>query len=740
MLNKKERLFQMRLQLRIVLLVVSACLLLSCAAPASTQITLNGSWQFRVDPAGRGQAEGWSKTLPDGTRTVRVPNTWNVGEFEDYEGIAWYFKTIDLPSELKGKHLEIHFAATFYSARIWLNGIELGSHAGGHTSYFFVLPANLPAKNFLAIAIDNRPTAQSIPGLALRNKDNLWYDWWHYGGIVRDVWLTANDSVFLRRQHVRVEVQGQDALVTDRLFLESFSSRALPVRLKLRARLERGSASPVAEVERSVVLGPRPQEIEIKFKIPSARLWSFDEPNLYDLDTVVQDAAGKDLDSRTDHFGARSIEIRNQKLYLNGEPVRLTGMTRHEDSPGEGLAETAGTWQRDYDDMKNLQVVLTRPVHYPQLEAILDYCDRNGILLVPEIPLWQFGHSQLGDPEVRALAKAMFREMVDQDFNHPSIFAWSVCNECEIHSAEGIDYFKQMRDWSKSLDPDRYVTFADDLLPLVQDPLKSATQFADFIMWNQYFGTWHGPANWLPAVMDRIHANFPGKMAIISEFGVPGVFAADSQQGDQLRSRIIHEQLTELAKHDWIAGAIFWCYQDYRSHRNLWPGLTRGYVDHGVVDENRQRRPSYDVWREETSPVRLQIDWTRDSAYPFVPVGFTAQIDRRPAGDLPSYSLHDYHAVWELRDEQNKLLQRGENKLGEIGSPVQIAQPFLKPASLSWTLRLDVYRPTGFLALRREITWRDVQPGGEDRKDMERKTKPSSPPSNPASSASETPH
>ena len=143
-----------------------------------------------------------------------------------------------MPGELGGKHIEIHFEATFYRAKVWLNGVALGSHEGGHTSYFFVLPARVPRNNFLAIAIDNRPTDASIPGLALRlqGTGNLWYDWWHYGGIVRDVWLSVNDSVILRREHIRVQLQGQDAQVTDRLFLENASSHSAVVNVK-RARL-----------------------------------------------------------------------------------------------------------------------------------------------------------------------------------------------------------------------------------------------------------------------------------------------------------------------------------------------------------------------------------------------------------------------------------------------------------------------------------------------------------------------
>lgn len=698
-------------------------------ASAVTRIDLNGDWNFCPDPSGRGQADGWWKRMPDGTKIVTVPNTWNVGELEDYEGIAWYFKTIDIPSELRGRHLEIHFEATFYRARIWLNGEELGRHDGGHTPYYFVLPPNLPEKNFLAVAIDNRPTTTSIPGLAFRLETtrNLWYDWWHYGGIVRDVWLSVNDLLLLRRQHIRVKLQGKDAVVTDRLFLENVSNQASSVTLNLQTHLEGGA--PAATAERTVTLAPGRQELEVELRIPEAQLWHFDHPNLYDLDADLIGPSGRLIDSLSDHFGVRTIEIRDDKLYLNGEPVRLVGMTRHEDSPTEGLAETAGTWRRDYDDMKNLGVVLTRPVHYPQLPAILDYCDRNGILLIPEIPLWQMGRTQLGDAQLRALARQMLGEMIDEDFNHPSIIAWSVANECDIHSAEGIEYVRQMREWEKSLDPDRYVTFADDLLPGVNDASKSASQYADFLMWNQYFGTWHGPANLLVPTIEHIHETFPGKMIIISEFGAASIFTANSAEGDALRAHTIREQLAEFAKHDFIAGAIFWCYQDYRSHRNLWPGQTKGYVEMGLVNENRQRRPSYSAWNEAASPVRVEVNWTFSKQYPYPPTGFQARFERRGADELPSYELRGYRVSWELHNASGEVIAHSDKVLGDIGASAQMEEQFPSASSHAWKLNLGVIRPTGFAVLEKEISWNEPLSGGEDRDETRRKgTYPANPP------------
>ena len=111
------------------LLCVGSCAL----AQASTRIGLNDDWRFRTDPKQEGEKAAWTRTLPAGTEAVSVPHTWNIGAHDDYEGVAWYFKRFDLPKTVLLQHLEIHFGATFYKARVWLNGAELGSHEGGHT-------------------------------------------------------------------------------------------------------------------------------------------------------------------------------------------------------------------------------------------------------------------------------------------------------------------------------------------------------------------------------------------------------------------------------------------------------------------------------------------------------------------------------------------------------------------------------------------------------------------------------
>jgi beta-glucuronidase len=204
---------------------------------------------------------------------------------------------------------------------------------------------------------------------------------------------------------------------------------------------------------------------------------------------------------------------------------------------------------------------------------------------------------------------------------------------------------------------------------------------------------------------------FPDKMLLISEFGLAGPFAPDTAQADALRVRIMEDQLREFARHDFIAGAIFWCYQDYKSHRNLWPGETTGFVEMGLVDENRQRLPSYSVWKERTSPARLSLSFTRTDDF-YRPSGFKATVERRAPGELPSYELRDYRLEWEVRDHDAMLVASGVEEWPLIGEPRTVIGSWPTTRSRALTATLRLVRPTGFVAAELRERWWEGRSGG----------------------------
>jgi beta-glucuronidase len=692
-------------------LVVCVVLILSAPFPlsATTRIDLNRDWMFRTDPNQVGETSNWQKEAPSGTTSINLPHTWNLGRQDGYLGKAWYFKTFAMTLQSPELHARLHFGATFYSARVWLNGVEIGTHEGGYTAYAFDITHQLQASNYLVVEIDNRISATTIPGLAQRGDPKAWYDWWDYGGIVRDVWLTVSGQVEVTRQQIRIQIKDDRAVIQDQIVVENHSTKEKAVELSIAAVGPDGKTA--AREKRSLTLDPGAIPVTVATNIQHPVLWGIDHPNLYRMIVRVDDVQGQPLDQQDDAFGIRNIEIRDRHLLLNGERVRLTGVARHEDSVSEGLAETPGTMRYDYDDMKSLQVALTRPVHYPQNPFILDYADRHGILLIPEVPVWQFSEAQLKNPQVIALAKQQIREMIKESGNHPSIFAWSVCNESDTATPGGIAYFRAMRDYIRQIDPSRFVTYADDKLPKLKRAEDSAANDADFLMMNQYFGSWHGPESELSDSLDRVGNMFPDKMVIISEFGLPGIFAKSPEDADPMRVNIIREQMPELARRDWIGGAILWCYQDYKSRRTLRPGWDQGYVEHGLVDEFRQRKPSYYVWKELNAPATIDAHWEASTAG--APSRFTVTVIPRSVENLPYYPLHGYRLAWQVSDESGKLLKSGAQPFADLSAKQTISaeiEPQVNAKALK--LHLTLLRPENTVAAETSVDWRTADVAG----------------------------
>src|SRR5882762_3042189 len=289
---------------RLALSLVIVLGLLPHRITATENTDLNGDWRFRIDAKAEGDSQQWFKTIPTGTEVVRVPHTWNIGTYEDHEGLAWYFRNVYLAALRPQQHVELHFGATFYLSRVWVNGVEAGKHEGGHTEYWFDVTKLVKAgQNLIAVKLDNRPTETSIPGLALKLKSgkNIWYDWWHYGGIVRDVWLAENEGALVRRQQIRSQVGTNSAQVHDSVYVEN--SGAKEQKFTVAARVYSPAGEEVVTKTESVsVAGGVKHTVEFDFALANPLLWDLDHANLYTLSASLSDATGHPLDEKQDSF------------------------------------------------------------------------------------------------------------------------------------------------------------------------------------------------------------------------------------------------------------------------------------------------------------------------------------------------------------------------------------------------------------------------------------------------------
>jgi beta-glucuronidase len=536
---------------------------------------------------------------------------------------------------------------------------------------------------------------------------------------VREAALHLSSRAFIAQQRLvavpaLVDVgRAETATLTITVTVTNASAQPLEGILTGDVRHETGGPSVLTGTPATTVHLPpgASQEIILTAMLSDPILWHFDHPHLYRWEATLRAIDGSIFHTAGETFGVRAIELRGARLYLNGEPVRLVGLTRHADSPAYGLAEPVTVMAADFSDLKRLNAVLSRPIHYPQADFVLDYADRHGLLLIPEIPAWQLSAAQLAHPRIRALARQQLREMIRSHANHPAVWAWSVGNEFASDTTAGHDFVREMIALAKTLDPTRPVGFASNRLG--HQPWADAAALADIVMINAYFGTWSGPKARLGPVLDAIHAAWPDKPVIISEYGfaarwewihrrggddpsqyyaVPPEQVSDSAAADHLRQQLIREHLPAFRSRPFIAGAIFFTYQDHRTPNEL---------TMGVVDARRQRRDSWAVLREAYAPAVL--DSVRMSMAP--DGGYRATVILRARGpvdrDLPAYTLQGYCLAWTVAAPEGQ----------RVFADGVIALPTLAPdttwsGAIEWTapqadsqLTLRLLRPTGFAVL-----------------------------------------
>jgi len=402
-------------------------------------------------------------------------------------------------------------------------------------------------------------------------------------------------------------------------------------------------------------------------------------------------ASEQEMDVEEARFGVRSIEARGQ-LLLNGEPVRMGGANRHSDHPRFGLIEPKDVVALDMKLMKAANMELSRISHYPAPVALLDWADENGVLIIEQCPIWGNAASQLASPGMQALFRSQLEEMIRRDWNHPSVIGWSVGNEYESASPQGVEWTREMSAFVRGLDPSRLTTLASmyAFQTGFARPEEEGSHHVDLINVNVY-----GAPERVDQSLDRIRARWPDRVILISEFGSLDALTLT----DQERARYVREFLEQIRKRPYIAGASLWTFNDYRSR---WPQASEdGYRHFGVVTRDRRTTPLYDLLREQFSPVVIRQVRPHEKA---------AQAAVRVAvrSDFPSYTIRDYAVRCTWLDSSRR----------PVGS-ASASLPLLKPSEEATAtcacddcgggraaLRVEVMRPTGFAAAESAVDLR----------------------------------
>lgn len=441
---------------------------------AQEQISANGTWNFfhakSSEQADSMVTHGFGNQDFDASTFVPipVPSNWAILGFEEpiYRGFkdnkaseGLYLKNIDIPISFDKKRVLLHFGGVWNSAEVWLNGIWIGKHDSGYTSFSFDVSQAIKAgkKNILAVRV-----RQVYPGYKTDT-----YDDWTLGGIYRDVTF---ESVPAKRRIDRVRVQTKmngelsvKVMVADEhknTRPGNYIGTGNPYSLKINL------LSPQKNIiyEKVINVKAHPansRETHIPIKVEHPMLWSAETPHLYTLNIDLIEN-NKIVHTNKQKIGIREITTDRGVFRINGQAVKLRGVNLHDEWPNVGRATTHKHWLKDIKLMKAANINYIRASHYQHAKGFIELCDSIGMYVGSEISLGGAGNLMY-NPAFTAGAILRTIETIERDLNNPSIIYWSIGNEDSL-----TDLFMKCIRTAKGLDPTRPILLpwnADETLP-----------------------------------------------------------------------------------------------------------------------------------------------------------------------------------------------------------------------------------------------------------------------------------
>lgn len=550
--------------------------------PSRTTISLNGAWHVIVDPFGNGERSKFflnQKAVNksdlveysfDESPVLNVPGDWNTqrDQLMFYEGPVWYRREF-LYHKRANTRVFVYFGAANYQSSIYLNGERLGDHEGGFTPFNFEVTSLLrEGGNFLIAEVNDARRADGVPALR--------FDWWNYGGITRDVVLVEVPDVFIQDYSIQLARSSQNEIAGWIQLNGAPTSQRITL------------AIPEAAIHEDLITDAGGRA---NFHFPAKlELWSPEHPKLYD---VVLTAGA---DTVHDQLGFRTIEVRDGKILLNGQPIFLRGIAMHEEAPfREGRAFSVEDAQTLLGWVKDLGCNFVRLAHYPHNENEMRLADRLGLLVWSEIPVyWDIDWQ---NPATLTNAEAQLRDMIARDRNRAAVVMWSLSNETPV-KPERLTFLRQLAQDARELDSTRLITSASDRLEdtapdvrTIADPLGD---LLDVIGVNEYVGWyWKKPED-ANKLQWRSKYNKP---VIVSEFGGGAPFGlhgdSDQRWTEEYQADLYERQLRMIQRIPNLAGLTPWVLMDFRSPARMLPGVQDYHNRKGLISNRGQRKLAF---------------------------------------------------------------------------------------------------------------------------------------------------
>jgi beta-glucuronidase len=479
---------------------------------------------------------------------IGAPECFNLigSPLEDFEGVLTIERCFDFPDE-RAPLQRLCFEGCFHSAEVWLNEVYLGRSCDPCLPFYFNVTdaLNYGGSNKLRVEVDNRIGPFTLPPKQFEGHKPGWK---LYSGIIGDVYIDSLPEIYCFKADIRTI---GNEVICDLLF---------------------------AQADGSVTHAQYQNAVE------TPKRWNPDSPHLHTL--VIRTPYG----AQTVKFGFRDVGTDSRSILIDGSPVILKGVCRHEEGAAHGHSMPPSEVAMELSLIKRLGGNLARLAHYPHSEHTYDLCDRVGLWVYTEIANYQaglgivqglFGKSaelrknrlsaaklwrllrstrQLSAPEYVEAAKRSLIKLIERDRNHPSVLFWGVGNECFSYSRKGRKALLDLKKLVAMLDPTRPAVYAAFTVPGFTHHIEKALDLFDVVCVNEYYGWYYGSVGDAAGYWRKIAKRCPGKPLLLTETG------SDSYLSDQaslyLQSRLIRDHWA-LVQEGLLSGMCVWVLKDF---------------------------------------------------------------------------------------------------------------------------------------------------------------------------------
>ena len=659
-------------------------------------VSFNENWLFYKGVADVAAERGEGEALS-------LPHSWNAVDGQDggndyFRGSCLYVKTVKKAELPEGEKYYLEICGANSSADVYVNGNKLAHHDGGYSTWRVNVTDVLQDENEIAIVVDNAPNERVYPQTA---------DFTFYGGLYRNVNLIAVPASHFDLDYyggkgiaVTPVMEGKNANVTVETYVTDMQEGDELVYT-------------VYDKDEKEIAQVKTTEKKANFVLENAHLWNGrKDPYLYCCEVELV-RGGEAIDAVCTRFGCRSFVIDPERGFiLNGEEYPLRGVSRHQDRWGIGNALLPEHHKEDIELICEVGATTIRLAHYQHDQYFYDLCDEKGLVIWAEIP-----YISRHMPEARANTVSQMKELIVQNYNHPSIVVWGLSNEITISgsSEDLLENHRILNDLVHEMDKTRLTTIA---CVSMCKPEEEYVHIPDVVSYNHYFGWYGGDTSMNGPWFDNFHAKYPNIPIGVSEYGCEALnwHTSDPKQGDYTEEyqAYYHEELIkQLFSRKYIWATHVWNMFDFGADARA-EGGENGQNHKGLITFDRKYKKdafyAYKAWLSDDPFVHLcgkryvdrVEDVTKVTVYSNLPE-VELFVNGKSVGKKTS-AEHFFYFDVENVGESELVAVAGEYKdEGKIRKVDQMNEDYIlkeKGAVLNW---FDVDMPAGRFSLNDKL-------------------------------------